>query len=72
MWCIKDIAKDPFQTLTLQQKRKLDEAMALVDRTQLPLCCNVCLQCHLLYYGIAYVYMPHAIAMEGWLMMWGS
>ncbi len=35
MICLKNIAKDPYDILTLEQKRKLDEAMALVDRTQL-------------------------------------
>ena len=46
MKSLNNIAKDPYEILTRGQKRKLDEAMALVDRTELPLCCNVCLQCH--------------------------
>ena len=39
---LTDIARDPGHTLTLEQKRALDEARALVDRTQLQ-----CLQLHL-------------------------
>ena len=43
---LEEHCQRPYDILTLEQKRKLDEAMALVDKTQLPLCCNVCLQCH--------------------------
>ena len=35
MWYLKDIATVGGQTLTLQQKRKLDEAQAIVSKTLL-------------------------------------
>ena len=46
LWHLNDIVTASGGNLAVEQKAKLDEAMALVGRTQLPLCCNVCLQCH--------------------------
>ena len=46
LWWFRDIARELGSVLTLEQKRKLDEAMVLVGRTQLPFCCNVCLHGH--------------------------
>ena len=65
---LTDIARDPGHTLTLEQKRAVDEARALVDRTQL----QCLLAVSLLYHGIAHVYMCHAMAMQGSLRMWAS
>ena len=65
---LTDIARDPGHTLTLEQERAVDEAKALVDRTQL----QCLLAVSLLYHGIAHVYMRHAMAMQGSLRMWAS
>ena len=45
---LTDIARDPGHTLTLEQKRAVDEARALVDRTQL----QCLLAVSLLYHGL--------------------
>ena len=57
-------ATHPAQRLTVHQEQKLDEAEAIVCRTQ-SLCCNVWLQCHCCTMELPYVYMSHAIAMKG-------
>ena len=67
-WHLNDIVTASGGNLAVEQKAKLDEAMALVGRTQLPLCCNVCLQC--LYHRIGHFCMFDAITMPGCLMMW--
>ena len=41
---LNDIATDSGGSITVEQKAKLDLAMALVNRTELPLCCKVCMQ----------------------------
>ena len=46
MWHLEDIASASGGTLTVEQKGKLDLAMALVASTQVPLCCNVCMHSH--------------------------
>ena len=43
---LKDIASASGGSITVEQKAKLDLAMALVNRTELPLCCKVCVQSH--------------------------
>ena len=43
---LKDIATASGGSITVEQKAKLDLAMALVNRTELPLCCKVCMQSH--------------------------
>ena len=45
-WHLEDIASASGGALTVEQKGKLDLAMALVARTQVPLCCNVCMHSH--------------------------
>ena len=45
-WHLNDIVTASGGSLAVEQKAKLGEAMALVGRAQLPLCCNGCLQCH--------------------------
>ena len=65
---LTDIARDPGHTLTLEQERAVDEAKALVDRTQLQCLFAVSLLCH----GTAHVDMCHAMAMQGSLRMWAS
>ena len=43
---LKDIGNASGGSITVEQKAKLDLAMALVNRTELPLCCKVCMQSH--------------------------
>ena len=43
LWRLNDIATGSRGVLPVEQKAKLYEAMALVGRTQVPLCCNVCM-----------------------------
>ena len=56
-----ELGGDHHPMLSPQQRSKLDNAMALVNRTLMPLSCNVYLAVSLLCHGIAHVYMFHAI-----------
>ena len=43
MWHLGDIVTGSGGMVPVEQKAKLDEAMALVGKTQVLLCCNVCM-----------------------------
>ena len=46
LWHLNDTVTASGGILTVEQKAKLGEERALVGRTPLPLCCNVCMQGH--------------------------
>ena len=46
LWHLNDTVTASGGILTVEQKAKLDEARALVGRTQLPSRCKVCMHCH--------------------------
>ena len=61
MALLVELGSDHHPMLSRQQTKKLGNAMAFVNRTLMPLCCNVYLAVSLLCHGIAHVYMFHAI-----------
>jgi hypothetical protein len=67
-----ELGSDHHPTLSPQQRSKLDNAMALVNKTLMPLSCNVYLALSLWCHGLAHVYMFHAIGVQGCSMIWAS